>query len=126
MVSNNDLVPLIKDAKVMVGKVGLYNLQNVVLASKNEVRKMLNGLVKLVFFKEELPYSKATNQRQSGFNNPLDPVKCAAIRRMLIKNNVIYLPEYFTSIIVLESTLSKCSKYRSDIVSLSAVGELIC
>ena len=85
MVSNNDLVPLIKDAKVMVGKVGLYNLQNVALASKNEVRKMLNGLVKLVFFKEELPYSKGTNQRQSGFNNPLDPVKCAAIRGMLIK-----------------------------------------
>ena len=38
----------------------------------------------------------------------------------------MYVPEYFTNIIVLESTLSKCSKYRSDIVSLSAVGELIC
>ena len=85
MVPNNDMVPLIKDAKVMVGKVGLYNLQNVALASNNEVRKMLNGLVKLVFFKEELACSKATNQRQSGFNNPLDPVKCAAIRGMLIK-----------------------------------------
>ena len=85
MVPNNDMVPLIKDAKVMVGKVGLYNLQNVALASNSEVRKMLNGLVKLVFFKEELAYSKATNQRQSGFNNPLDPVKCAAIRGMLIK-----------------------------------------
>ena len=49
MVPNNDMVPLIKDAKVMVDKVGLYNLQNVALASKNESRKMLNGLVKLVF-----------------------------------------------------------------------------
>ena len=43
---------------------------------KTEARKFLNGLVKLVFSKE-LAYSKATNQRQSGCNNPLDPVKCA-------------------------------------------------
>ena len=89
---NNDLVPLIKDAKVMVDKVGLYNLQNVALASKNEARKMLNGLVKLVFSKE-LAHSKATNQRHSGCNNPLDPVKCAAIRGMLIRKNVMCLPE---------------------------------
>ena len=48
MTPNNDMVPLIKDAKVMVGKVGLYNLQNIAFASKNEARKMLNGLVKLM------------------------------------------------------------------------------
>ena len=78
------MMPLIQDAKVMVDKVGLYDLQNVALASKNEARKMLNGLVKLVFSKEELAYSKATSQRQSGCNNPLDPVMCAAIRGMLI------------------------------------------
>ena len=91
----------------MVGKVGLYILQNVALTSKNEARKMLNGLVKLVFSKEELAYSKAANQRQSACNNTLDPVKCAAIRGMLIKkNNVMCLPEYFTYIIVLESTVS--------------------
>ena len=85
MAPNNDMVPLTKDAKVMVGKVGRYNLTNVALASKNEARKMLNGLVKLVFSKEELAYSKATSQRQSGCDNPLEPVKCAAIRGMLIK-----------------------------------------
>ena len=85
MAPNNDMVPLIKDAKVMVGKVGLYDLKNVALSSKNKARKMLNGLVKLVFSKEELPCSKAANQKQSGCNNPLDPVKCAAIWVMLIK-----------------------------------------
>ena len=100
------MVPLIKDAKVMVGKVGLYNLQNVALARKNEARKMLNGWIKLVFLKEDLAYSKATNQRQSSCNNPLDPVKCAAIWGMLIKKNVMCLPEYFTCIIVLENTVS--------------------
>ena len=88
MKPNNNMVPLTKDAKFMVGKVGLYNLQNVALPSKNAARKMLNGLVKLVFSKEELAYSKATNQRQSGCNNPLDPVKCAAIRGMLIKKKM--------------------------------------
>ena len=87
------MVPLIKDAKVMVDKVGLYKLQNVAPASKNEARKMLNSLVKLVFSKEELAHSKATNQRHSGCNNPLDPVKCAAIRGMLIRKNVMCLPE---------------------------------
>ena len=85
MAPNNDMVPLIKDAKVMVGKVGLYDLKNVALSSKNKARKMLNGLVKLVFSKEELACSKAANQKQSGCNNPLDPVKCAAIWVMLIK-----------------------------------------
>ena len=87
------MVPLIKDANVMVRKVGLYNLQNVALASKNEARKMLNGWVKLIFLKEDRAYSKATNQRQSSCNNPLDPVKCAAIRGMLIRKNVMCLPE---------------------------------
>ena len=102
------MVPLIKDAKVMVGKVGRYDLQNVSLASKNEARKMLNSFVKLVFSKEELAYSKATNQRQSDYNNPFDPVKCAALRGTLKKkkNNVMCLPAYFTSIIVLENTVS--------------------
>ena len=47
MAPNNDMMPLIKDAKVMVGKVGLYDLKNVALSSKNKARKMLNGLVKL-------------------------------------------------------------------------------
>ena len=105
MTPNNDMVPLIKDTKVMVGKVGLYNLQNVGLASKNEARKMLNGLVKLVISKEELAYSKVTNQRESGCNNPLYPVKCAAIQGLLTKkNNETCLLEYFTCIIVPEST----------------------
>ena len=85
MTPNNDMVLLIKYAKVMVDKVGLYILQNIALVSENGARKMLNSLVKLVFSKEELPYSKATNQRQSGCNNPCDPVKCAAIQGMLIK-----------------------------------------
>ena len=101
------MVSLIKDAKVMVGKVGRYDLQNVSLASKNEARKMLNSLVKLIFSKEELAYSKAINQRQSEYNNPFDPVKCAALRGTLIKkNNVMCLPAYFTSIIVLENTVN--------------------
>ena len=85
MAPNDNMVPLIKDAKVMVDKVALCNLQNVALAIKNESRKMLNGLVQLVFSKEELAYSKATNQTQTRCNNPLHPVKWAAIRGMLIK-----------------------------------------
>ena len=71
-------MPVLKDETLMVPKVAFYNLKKDAMLAKDPARKMLNGLIRMVFTQQELSSSKATDARNTGVP-PLDQEKCGTI-----------------------------------------------
>ena len=73
------MVYLIKDEPPMVPQTELYSLKREALVNGTPARKLLNGLIKMVFTDEELATSKATDKGKTGVK-PLDQQKCNVLR----------------------------------------------
>lgn len=73
------MIKLIATKCLKVPKIPLYNLQRSCLSCTHPARKLLNGVIKIVFTKEELKTCKATNYRKKG-RKPLDQIKVSTVR----------------------------------------------
>ena len=80
---------LLKNENLKVCKTSLFNLQKSCLSASKPERKMLNGLIKLVFTPDELATSEATDQRKGGLK-PLDQRKCSIVRGLYFISCSLY------------------------------------
>ena len=97
-VDDKSKILLLQNENLKLCKTSLFNLQKSCLSSSRPRRKMLNGLIKLVFTPEKLATSKATDKRKTGLK-PLDQTKC-------IQHNQRFVC-HFTGLIICKETVRK-------------------
>ena len=90
--------PLLKNENLKMCKTSLFNLQKSCLSASKPLRKILIGLIKLVFIPDELATLKANGKRKSGLK-PIDQRKHSIARFAFYFMFFLHLYEKFVDVV---------------------------